>query len=123
MYKYLLVIVYYGTKGRQIMCSISDVILNRIQKTIDRYSLISGKEVFVADSGGKDSLFLCIALQELGYQVYPIIIDIGYNSNWSNAIEIAKNNNLDVLLLNSEVPIVAGLNVLGNETSMRFSHP
>lgn len=63
-----------------------DIILENIESTIKKYTLFN-KEICIAYSGGKDSLFLCLALKELGYQVYPIIIDIGYNSNWDIALK------------------------------------
>lgn len=84
------------------MKAIPDSSLSKIQGIIEKYSLINSKEVFVTYSGGKDSLFLCLALQQLGYKVFSIIIDIGYNSDWTNAIETARNNNFDVLLLNND---------------------
>lgn len=71
---------------------ISGEVLNRIEKVIEQYNLFNNtKDVCVAYSGGKDSFFLCLALKELGYQVIPVIIDIGYNSNWDTAL---KNMNI-----------------------------
>lgn len=69
------------------MGNIPEKILKNVEETIEKYSLFEGEKICVAYSGGKDSLFLCLILRELGYQVYPIIIDIGYNSDWSIALE------------------------------------
>ena len=97
---------------------IPDFMLTKIDDIINKYSLISDKDVFVAYSGGKDSLFLCIALRELGYKVFPVIVDIGYNTNWTHAFEIIKEYNMDALLLNNDyllhnhpdiIPLVEGL--------------
>lgn len=57
------------------MNTISNELLYKIERVINKYSLVNGKDVFVAYSGGKDSMFLCNAMQQLGYQVFPIIID------------------------------------------------
>lgn len=69
------------------MGNIPEKILKNVEEIIEKYSLFEGEKIYVAYSGGKDSLFLCLILKELGYQVYPIIIDIGYNSDWSIALE------------------------------------
>jgi uncharacterized protein (TIGR00269 family) len=53
-------------------------ILNRVQRTIDRYKLFAPRErVLVAVSGGKDSLALFDILQRLGYVVEGLYIDMG----------------------------------------------
>lgn len=72
------------------MNNIPKEILNKVEKIIKKYSLFENKKVWVAYSGGKDSFFLCLILRELEYQVHPIIIDIGYNSDWSIALENLK---------------------------------
>lgn len=84
------------------MKSISEDLLSRIEIMISRYSLIQDKDIFVAYSGGKDSLFLCLALQALGYYVHPIIIDIGHNVDWTLALENVKTHRMDALVLNRE---------------------
>lgn len=83
--------------------------LEAVEKIINHYFLFKDKNVYVAYSGGKDSFFLCMILKELGYYVHPIIIDIGYNSNWSIAerninsigLEVIK---LDIKYIDSEMP-------------------
>ena len=70
------------------MKSIPKKILKNVENTIKEYSLFEDKNVCVAYSGGKDSFFLCLVLKELGYKIHPVIIDIGYNSDWS----VAKKN-------------------------------
>jgi uncharacterized protein (TIGR00269 family) len=53
-------------------------VLNRVQRTIDRYQLFAPRErVLVAVSGGKDSLALFDILQRLGYAVEGLYIDMG----------------------------------------------
>lgn len=60
-------------------------ILYRIQEIIDNYKM--EKKVLVAYSGGKDSFFSCIALKELGIEVVPVIIDIGFGNDWKIQID------------------------------------
>lgn len=74
-------------------------ILARVLKTIKEYDLFSDNNVYVSYSGGKDSLFLCIVLRELGYNVLPIIIDIGYNADWELAINNVKQFGFNPFLL------------------------
>jgi uncharacterized protein (TIGR00269 family) len=53
-------------------------VLNRVQRTIDRYKIFAPRErVLVAVSGGKDSLALFDILQRLGYTVEGLYIDMG----------------------------------------------
>lgn len=91
------------------MKKIPNVILENIESVIKKYKLFSN-EICIAYSGGKDSLFLCLALKELGYQVYPIIIDIGYNSNWDIALKnlqllnIAEGELIDAEKVNQMMP-------------------
>ncbi|MCI9591758.1 MAG: hypothetical protein HFG42_14680 [Lachnospiraceae bacterium] len=66
-------------------------ILEKVERTIEKYSLFEGREACVAYSGGKDSLFLCVLLKQLNYNVYPVIIDVGYNSDWSIALKNAEH--------------------------------
>lgn len=73
------------------MDNVPKKMLDNVENTIKRFSLFVGKDVYVAYSGGKDSFFLCLVLKELGYEVHPIIIDIGYNSEWSIAHKNTEN--------------------------------
>ncbi|MCR5729862.1 MAG: 7-cyano-7-deazaguanine synthase [Ruminococcus sp.] len=57
-------------------------IIDKTEKSISNYGLFSQKEVYVAFSGGKDSMLLCMVLKELGYTVNAITIDVGYNIEW-----------------------------------------
>lgn len=67
----------------------------QVANCIKKYDLIkSNEEIIVAYSGGKDSLFLCYALTNLGYKIIPVIIDIGYNIDWSLAISNLERMNL-----------------------------
>ncbi len=68
------------------MKDIPEKVLKNVEGTIRKYSLFDGNRIYVAYSGGKDSLFLCLVLKQLGYRVYPITIDVGYNSDWNLAL-------------------------------------
>jgi len=66
---------------------ISGNLLDKVAQTIDRYDLLAPREeVIVALSGGKDSLLLAIALRELGFDVTPVVVDMGYESGWSSRL-------------------------------------
>lgn len=87
---------------KSMILHVSNQILDIITETISDYCLFGGnKAIIVAFSGGKDSLFTCIALRELGYEVIPVIIDMGYETNWDkkivNLAQKAKFNNSHVL--------------------------
>lgn len=77
-------------------------VLEKVENIINKYSLFKDKNVCVAYSGGKDSLFLCIVLKELGYEVCPVIVDIGYNSDWSVALKNAKYIGLNCIKIDTE---------------------
>lgn len=79
--------------------SIDKSLLYRVENTIANYKLLPRREIVVAYSGGKDSLFVCIVLKILGYNVIPVIVDIGYNYDWSIAIANAKTYQLDAIVL------------------------
>ena len=62
-------------------------LLDKIAQTIERYDLLVPRErVIVALSGGKDSLLLAIALRELGFDVTPVVVDMGYETGWSRRL-------------------------------------
>jgi len=85
------------------MESIPKKVLENIEETIEKYSLFESNRICVSYSGGKDSFFLCLALKQLGYQVCPIIIDIGYHSDWSIALKNVKQIGVnDVILIGAE---------------------
>ncbi len=78
-------------------------ILENVRSVIERYSRPEDRRICVAYSGGKDSLFVCLALKELGYHVYPVIIDIGYNSDWSIAFKNLRQFDIeDGILIGTE---------------------
>jgi tRNA(Ile)-lysidine synthase TilS/MesJ len=67
-------------------------ILDRVDLTIGQYGLLGAeKRTAVALSGGKDSFILCLALKDLGYEVLPIVIDMGYESGWSDRVTQAAS--------------------------------
>jgi len=72
------------------MKPIPTTILDTVNETINKYKLFPVRDIFVAFSGGKDSLFLCLVLRELGYIVKPVIFDVGYNVDWKSAKSIAE---------------------------------
>jgi uncharacterized protein (TIGR00269 family) len=66
-------------------------VLNRVQRTIDRYKLFAPRErVLVAVSGGKDSLTLLDILQRLGYPVEALYIDMGIDGFSQRGYEAAE---------------------------------
>lgn len=90
-----------GSENRY-MKSIPKNILDDIHNVIKEKSLFCEKKVVVAYSGGKDSWFLCLALKLLGYEVKPIIIDIGYNVDWSNALNNTELIGLEAIVIDSK---------------------
>lgn len=77
------------TRGRKVSESDNyQKILESIIESIERYSLCDVKtdQVIVALSGGKDSLLLARALQDLGVDVRPVTVDMGYEQGWADKI-------------------------------------
>lgn len=70
------------------MVKIPPPLLQQVEATITRYDLFrSGKRVAVAASGGKDSTCLLLILRELGYEVDPLVVDMGYSSGWGETVD------------------------------------
>lgn len=84
------------------MKSVPKKIVDKVAKLIKKYSLFEERKVYVAYSGGKDSLLLCLILIELGYEVYPITIDIGYGSDWGAALRNIECIGLNSLIIGME---------------------
>ncbi|MGQ4432316.1 MULTISPECIES: hypothetical protein [unclassified Streptomyces] len=61
--------------------------LERIAQVIRDFDLLPHAQVLVAMSGGKDSTFACLALRELGFQVQPLMVDMGYTPTWANRVK------------------------------------
>lgn len=62
-------------------------IVDRVAATIDYYNLTTDTQhIAVALSGGKDSLLLTLILRQLGFEITPIVVDMGYESHWSRRI-------------------------------------
>lgn len=53
-------------------------IIDNVKFIIDKYSLLdNGETAYVGLSGGKDSVAACFILRDMGYNVTPIIVDVG----------------------------------------------
>jgi len=83
-----------------------DELLAATDKTIHDYALITPEEsIIVALSGGKDSMLLCLALRELGYDYVPVTIDMGYESGWADRInDLAGTIGLSVTVVPARDP-------------------
>ena len=70
------------------MClEIPRTMLLQVKKTIDTYKLLKDSEqIIVAFSGGKDSTFTVMALAQLGYDIIPVTVDMGYKRGWGDKI-------------------------------------
>lgn len=81
----------------KISSGIDKKILETIEKTIQEYCMIEWDEkVLLALSGGKDSIFTMLALRDLGLHVIPVIVDIGYESDWDlRILKLARSHELD----------------------------
>lgn len=66
---------------------IERTILDKVGETIARFDLLEPYEpIPVALSGGKDSLVLTLALNELGYEAVPLAVDMGYVPGWGESL-------------------------------------
>jgi hypothetical protein len=65
-----------------------DHVVRRVREAVTAYDLIGATTdpVVVALSGGKDSIVLCLALRELGYEVAPVTVDMGYEDGWADRL-------------------------------------
>lgn len=72
-------------------------ILSRIETTIKNYHIKD--RILLAYSGGKDSYFLCLALKELGIEIVPVILDIGYSIDWSRHMKLLEDQNIPVKVI------------------------
>lgn len=89
--------------------------LDTIKKTITEFKLIEdSQKVTIALSGGKDSIFLALHLRELGYEIEPLTVDMGYSPNWKE----------EILLLGDKVGLgITVLNAKGEEVTKQLSLP
>lgn len=73
-----------------------------VRNTIKKYNLFEKRNnLIVAFSGGKDSLFLTLLLKDMGYSVYPVMLDLGLNSDKNEKINFYhKNYQLDIDIIN-----------------------
>jgi tRNA(Ile)-lysidine synthase TilS/MesJ len=58
----------------------------RVERVIDDYDLVDSDELAVATSGGKDSVFACLSLRELGFSVVPVVIDMEFTHGWGDRV-------------------------------------
>ena len=83
-------------------------LLSRIKNCIGEYSLLPDTgDIAVALSGGKDSLFLILALRALGYSAHPFIVDVGYVDGWGDRVSATLRLHgiaSDVLRVRAEQP-------------------
>jgi hypothetical protein len=57
-----------------------------VQDALQKYAPHLPKKIIVGASGGKDSMLLCHLLKHLGYEVIPVIIDMGYTNFYAKLI-------------------------------------
>lgn len=91
-------------------------LLQRVEATIARYSLVDGTHIAVATSGGKDSIFACLALRELGFEVSPVIVDMEFSPAWGETV-LGSLKSLEfgsATLINARE--IAGLKAPANDT-------
>lgn len=63
-------------------------IIDRAEATMSRFQLCTPNDrVLLALSGGKDSLVALMTLREMGIEVYPVIVDMGYEKNWGPRLD------------------------------------
>jgi hypothetical protein len=82
-----------------------------VEDTLRRYGLMDpGEEVAIAFSGGKDSIGLCLCMQELGYPFQAIAVDMGYESGWARRIvELAETLEIGVGIVGVRGPQRPGI--------------
>jgi len=84
---------------------IPDSILAQIQWTISKYGLFDkGSEVVLGYSGGKDSSFLLAALQQLGFKVRPVIINVWPGFKADRVKELSKTLGVEATIINVRSP-------------------
>ena len=76
-------------------------IMEKVSQITEKYNL--DKKIIVAYSGGKDSFFSCIVLKELGYDVIPIILDIGFENDWKIQIENLKKYGISAEVVDKKI--------------------
>jgi tRNA(Ile)-lysidine synthase TilS/MesJ len=57
-----------------------------VHDLLQEYAPKLSQEIIVGASGGKDSMLLCHLLRDLGYEVVPVIVDMGYTNFQSKLI-------------------------------------
>jgi hypothetical protein len=82
-----------------------------VEGTVRRYKLVApDEEIAVAFSGGKDSIGLCLCLQELGYPFQAIAVDMGYESGWASRIAaLADGLRVNVSIVDVRRPEISGI--------------
>ena len=70
---------------------------------IEQFGLFSSKNIVVGLSGGKDSSLLTFVLRELGYNVHPVVVDMGYIGFESKSIQaVFKSKGIMVEIIDAK---------------------
>lgn len=64
-------------------------ICKQVQDGIDKFHMLQANDIVIGFSGGKDSTLLCVVLKELGYNVYPVMINLGYERNTLEQLKVS----------------------------------
>lgn len=98
------------------MATIPPALLSKVEICISRYRLIGGDgKVIAALSGGKDSIFLCLALRDLNIPHMTVVVDMGYEPGWGEKIVAMVR----VIGINPRVVAVRDPNVLSEQVGVR----
>jgi hypothetical protein len=62
-------------------------VVDTVIRSVEHYDLLQeGQRIVVALSGGKDSVVLSLVLKDLGFEITPVIVDMGYEANWADRV-------------------------------------
>lgn len=64
-------------------------ICKQVQDSIYKFHMLQSNDIVIGFSGGKDSTLLCVVLKELGYNVYPVMINLGYERNTLEQLKVS----------------------------------
>lgn len=99
-------------------------VITNVKNTIERFSLLKeGQSLFVAISGGKDSLSLAQILWRLGYDVKAFFIDLGigsYSQQSREACEsFCKERDIPLIIVNLREELGATIVEVGKKTGRK----